>query len=52
LRTGDFVVVLRGQAYLDDLVAGPRDSLAISDDASISGSADAVLATVRFDRQA
>lgn len=52
LRAGDFVVVLRGQAYLDDLVVGPRDSLAISDDASISGSADGVLATVRFDRQA
>jgi len=51
LRSGDFIVVLSGQAYLDGLVAGPQDSLAISGDASISGSANCVLAIVRFDRQ-
>lgn len=52
LRAGDFIVVLGGQAYLNGLVVGPRDSLAISDDTSISGSANCVLAMIRFDREA
>ena len=49
LRAGDFVVVLRGQAQLDDIAAGPRDTLRITGPAAIAGSAATLLAVIRFD---
>jgi len=51
LRAGDFIVVLSGHACLGGLVAGTRDSLAITDVTTISGSANSMVALVRFDRQ-
>lgn len=49
LRAGDFVVVLRGQVWVDGVAAGPRDTLRIMGPATASGSVDAFIALVHFD---
>jgi len=46
---GDFVVVLRGQVSVDGVAGGPRDCLCVTEPATASGSADALVAIVRFD---
>jgi environmental stress-induced protein Ves len=49
LKAGDFVVVLRGQVWVGGVSGGPRDCLCVSGPAAASGSADALVAIVRFD---
>jgi environmental stress-induced protein Ves len=50
LRAGDHVVVLRGQASIGGVPAGPRDTVVVQAPAGASGSRDALVAVVRFDR--
>jgi len=52
LRAGDFVVALCGQARLDGLVIGPRDSLAIAGPTETMSDTNGVMAIISFDRQA
>ena len=47
---GQFVVVLRGQVWLGGVAAGPRDVLRVGAPAAASGSGDALVAVVRFER--
>ena len=52
LRADDFIVVLRGRVWLDDLTAGNHDTLRINGTGPILGSADALIALIRFEKRA
>lgn len=45
-----FAVVLRGQVWVGGVAAGPHDTLRLGPPAAASGSNDALIAVIRFDR--